>query len=60
MTIITLVITLVIVGVALYLITLIPMDQKILRVIQVVVILLVVIWILQQFGLLPGRGISLK
>lgn len=44
-------IALLVVGVALYLIGLIPMDQKILMAIRAVVLLILVLWILQVFGL---------
>ncbi len=50
MDIISLLITLIFIGVVLYLITLIPMDATILRIIQIVVILAVVLWLLQSFG----------
>jgi hypothetical protein len=48
-------ITLMLVGVGLYLVnTLIPMDARIKTVINVVVIVLVVFYVLQSFGLLSG------
>ena len=50
MDIISLLITLIFIGVVLYLISLIPMDATILRIIQIVVILAVVLWLLQGFG----------
>ncbi len=50
MTLIGLIITLVIVGVVLYLIQLIPMDATIKKVIWVLVILFVILWVLNQFG----------
>lgn len=43
--ILTIIVALVIVGVALYLIGLIPMDPRILNAIRAIVILLVVLWI---------------
>jgi vacuolar-type H+-ATPase subunit I/STV1 len=47
-----LIILLILIGVALWLInTYIPMDQKIKTILNVVVILIVVIWLLQLFGL---------
>jgi ABC-type siderophore export system fused ATPase/permease subunit len=52
MSLISLVVVLVIVGVALYLIQKIPMDATIRNIIYVVVILFVVLWIVQGFGLL--------
>ena len=48
-----LVITLVIVGLCLYLIeTYIPMDPPIKMIIRVVVILLIVVWLLRTFGII--------
>lgn len=53
MSLIGLVITLVIVGVLLWLVNnYVPMDGKIKRIINVVVVIVVVIWLLQAFGLL--------
>lgn len=55
MSLINLVVTLVIVGVALWAInTYIPMDQKIKMILNVVVVILVVLWLLRGFGLLGG------
>lgn len=55
MSLISLLIMLVIVGVVLYLInTLIPMDPKIKTIINVVVVIAVCLWLLQAFGLLSG------
>ncbi len=54
MSIIGLILVLIIIGVALYLVnTTIPMDGKIKTIINVVVILLVLIWLLNVFGLMP-------
>jgi hypothetical protein len=53
MSLIGLVITLVVVGVLLWLLNnYVPMDGKIKRIINVVVVIVVVIWLLQAFGLL--------
>jgi len=60
MSLIAIVVVLLVVGVALYLIGMIPMDARIHTIIRVVVILFVVIWLLQSFGLLPGAGVKLK
>ena len=50
-------VTLVIVGVVLWLVeTVIPMDAAIKRIIQVVVILFVCIWLLQSMGLIGHMG----
>lgn len=55
---IQLLVLLIIVGVALYLIQLVPMDAAIRTVIRVVVILIVVLYALKVLGLLDG-GLSL-
>lgn len=47
---ISLIIGLVILGVVLYLLTLIPMDPAIQTVIRVVVVLCAVMWLLRAFG----------
>jgi len=53
MPLITLVLTLVIVGVALWLINnYIPMDGKIKTILNVVVVIVVVLWLLSVFGIL--------
>ena len=54
MPIIQLIVILVVVGVALYLIELIPMDAIIKTVIKVLVILFVVLWVLETLGLLTA------
>lgn len=51
---ISLLVLLIVVGVALYLIGLIPMDATIRRVIQVLVILFVILYALQLLGLWSG------
>jgi hypothetical protein len=56
-TLISVVVTLIVVGLLLYLIGLIPMDGTIKQIIRVVVIIAVVIWLLQTFGLLGGLGL---
>lgn len=57
MSLITLVITLVVVGVLLWLInTYLPMDATIKRIINIVVIIVVVIWLLSVFGLFASLG----
>lgn len=60
MTLIGLIVILLIVGVALYLITLVPMDATVKRIIQVIVILVLVLYVLSAFGLLPHGSIPLK
>jgi len=53
MSILTVLIVLIVVGVILYLInTYIPMDSKIKSIINIVAVLLVIIWILKAFGIL--------
>jgi len=53
MSLIGVVITLVVVGVLLWLLNdYVPMDGKIKRIINIVVVIVVVIWLLQAFGLL--------
>ncbi len=57
MTIIGLLLVLIIIGVGLWLVnTMIPMDPKIKTIINVVVVLLVVLWLLQVFGLVGSLG----
>ncbi|MBN9613940.1 MAG: hypothetical protein BGO25_13940 [Acidobacteriales bacterium 59-55] len=53
---ISIIVTLIVVGLLLYLIGLIPMDGTIKQIIRVVVILAVIIWLLQSFGLLGSIG----
>ena len=51
MSFVTLVITLIVVGVLLWLVnTYIPMDAKIKKIINVVVVIVVIIWLLRVFG----------
>lgn len=49
--IVSIIIALIVVGVALYLIGLIPMDARILMAIRAIVLLVLVLWVLQAFGL---------
>jgi len=52
------IIVLIVVGVLLWLINnYIPMDGKIKSILNVVVVIIVVLWLLQAFGLLAGVGI---
>ena len=59
MSLISLVVVLVIVGVILWLInSYIPMDAKIKKILNVVVVIVVIIWLLQAFGVLGNiRGL---
>lgn len=53
MSLITIVLVLIVVGVLLWLInTYIPMDRKIKNILNIVVVVVVVIWLLQAFGLI--------
>ena len=54
MSIVGLLVVLIFVGVALYLVRLIPMDATISKVITVLVVLAVILWVLEGFGLLTG------
>jgi hypothetical protein len=59
MPLISIILSLIIVGVILYLITLIPMDAKVKQIIYVIAILAVVLWLVQVlFGI--GPGINLR
>jgi len=62
MSLLALVLTLIVVGVLLWLMnTYIPMDAKIKNIINIVVVIVVVLWLLQVFGLLDAaRGISVR
>jgi hypothetical protein len=58
MTLIGLIISLVIVGLILWLInTLLPIDPKIKTIINVIVLIVVCLWLLQVFGVLGGNDI---
>jgi hypothetical protein len=46
------IVTLVVIGLLLYLVELIPMDRTIKQIIRIIVIIGVVIWLLQAFGLI--------
>ena len=57
MTLIGLVITLVIIGLLLYIVTLIPMDGTIKKIITIVVILIAVLYVLQALGFVGSNDI---
>ncbi len=58
MSLITVIIVLVVVGVILWLVnSYIPMDRKIKTILNVVVVILVILWLLRAFGLLSGVGL---
>lgn len=55
MSLLTVLLVLVVVGVILWLVnTYIPMDRKIKSILNVVVVILVIVWLLQSFGLLDS------
>lgn len=57
MTLVSLVITLIVVGVLLWLVnTYIPMDGKIKKILNIVVVIVVVLWLLSAFGVLGHSG----
>ena len=57
MSLINMIVTLVVVGVALWAInTYLPMDRKIKSILNVVVVILVIVWMLRGFGLLGDLG----
>lgn len=57
MSIVSVVVVLIIVGVLLWLAnTYIPMDGKIKTILNIVVVIAVVLWLLQGFGVLGGMG----
>ena len=57
MSLITLIVTLIVVGVLLWLVnSYIPMDAKIKQILNIVVVVAVVLWLLSAFGLLPDIG----
>jgi hypothetical protein len=57
MSLISLVVTLIVVGVLLWLVnTYIPMDGKIKRIVNIVVVVAVVLWLLSAFGILGQAG----
>lgn len=60
MSIFTLILTLVIAGFVLYLVGLIPMHPTVRNIIFGVAVLLIVLWVLQQFGLVSGIGLRLR
>ena len=60
MSLITIVVALVVVGVLLWLVNVyIPMDGKIKKILNIIVVIVVVLWLLQAFGLLDAmRGVT--
>lgn len=60
MSIISILVAIVIVGLILWGIQQIPMDATVRRILHVVVIILLVLWLLQAFGLFAGGGGSMR
>lgn len=61
MTLIGLIITIMIVGILLWVInTYIPMDQKIKTILNIVVVIVLVFWLLQVFGVLGALDVPLR
>ena len=57
MTLISLVVTLIVVGVLLWLVNAyIPMDAKIKKILNIVVVVVVILWVLSAFGVLGHSG----
>ena len=57
MSLISLVVTLIVIGVLLWLVnTYIPMDRKIKKILNIVVVICVVVWLLYTFGILNHSG----
>jgi len=57
MSLISIIVSLIVVGVLLWLVnTYIPMDGKIKRILNIVVVIVVVLWLLQVFGVLGSIG----
>jgi hypothetical protein len=54
---ITIIVTLILVGVALYLVELIPMDVTIKKIVYVLVVVATILWLLQAFGVIGSVGI---
>jgi hypothetical protein len=62
MSLVSLVIVLIIVGVGLWLINnFIPMDAKIKKILNIVVVIVVIVWLLQAFGVLGSiKGLRIQ
>ena len=57
MSLISLIVTLIVIGVLLWLVnTYIPMDGKIKKILNVVVVICVVVWLLYAFGIISQAG----
>ncbi len=61
MSVVSILIAIVIVGVALYLVnSVIPMDAKVKTILNVVVVVLLCLWLLEVFGILSGTGMRVR
>jgi cation transporter-like permease len=61
MSLISLIVVLIIAGVVVYLVNnLIPMDPKFKMVVNAIIAIALLLWVLQEFGLLGGRTIRLR
>lgn len=59
MSLVSLIVTLIVVGVLLWLVnSYLPMDGKIKSILNIVVVIAVVVWLLQSFGILGGMRIG--
>lgn len=56
MSILTIILALIVVGVLLWLVGMLPIDPAIQRIIRIVVIIFLVIWLLKVFGLFAALG----
>jgi hypothetical protein len=60
MSLISLLVVLVVFGAVLYIVQLLPIDGTIKRIIGVVVVVVLLLYVLQAFGLISGTGIRLR
>ena len=61
MTLISLVVTLMVVGILLWLInTYIPMDPKIKTILNIVVVIIIILWLLNVFGILGALDVPIR
>lgn len=51
---ITLLVSLIVIGLVLYLVSTLPIDARIKNIIHVIVVVLVILWLLETFGLFTG------
>lgn len=55
---VSIIVTLIVIGLLLYLIGMIPMDGTIKQIIRAVVVIFVMVWLMQSFGLLGSLGLG--